>query len=222
MPTVLLIHGGLWEDTDADWFWRRTGVISGLEGAGFAVVAPNRLRRASNWADEARHIATAMASGSSTACDAPAMVVGGSFGCAVAVRLALDFPGLVRRLLLAWPACVGDQFVAIRARADLARLGARPGVLDALLGSGTLPSATDAELGTLAIPVGVLPAVPPNPVHPRGAAAALLRLLPSAKELPGCPEAPRPEFGAHLESFLATVGAFAEQGLSACLNLSHD
>ncbi|MGD0706181.1 MAG: hypothetical protein ABSA02_40655 [Trebonia sp.] len=27
MPSVLLIHGGLWENTGADWFWRRTGVV---------------------------------------------------------------------------------------------------------------------------------------------------------------------------------------------------
>jgi hypothetical protein len=34
MPSVLLIHGGLWEDTGADRFWRRTGVIDGLTGRG--------------------------------------------------------------------------------------------------------------------------------------------------------------------------------------------
>jgi hypothetical protein len=38
---------------------------------------------------------------------------------------------------------------------------------------------------------------------------ALLRLLPSATELPGCPEAPRPEFTPHLESFPASVAGFA-------------
>lgn len=216
MPTLLLIHGGLWEDTDAAWFWRRPGVVSGLEERGFTVVVPNRLRRASSWADEARHIAAALP-------DSPVCVVGGSFGCSVAARLALDFPGRAARLLLAWPAAVGDQFVAIRARADLARLGARPSVLDALLGSSTLPGVSDAELRTLTLPVGVMPSVPPNPVHPRGTVDALLRLLPSAVEvLPGCPEAPRPEFASHLESFLATVGAFAGLRLSTCLNLCHD
>ena len=30
MATLLLIHGGLWEDTDAEWFWRRPGIIVGL------------------------------------------------------------------------------------------------------------------------------------------------------------------------------------------------
>jgi hypothetical protein len=45
MPMLLLIHSGLWEDIDADWFWRRTGIVTGLEGLGFTVVAPDRLRR---------------------------------------------------------------------------------------------------------------------------------------------------------------------------------
>jgi pimeloyl-ACP methyl ester carboxylesterase len=206
--TLLLIHGGLWEDTDADWFWRRTGIVSGLKRLGFDVVAPDRQRRAASWTDEARHVAARLTG--SSLLGAPVTVIGGSFGCSVAVRLALDFPGLVRRLLLAWPAAVGDQFIATRVRADLARLGARAGVLDALLSSSTLPGATDTELGSLSIRVGLLPAVPPNPIHPRGTVDALLRLLPSAVELPGCPEAPRPEFPPHLEAFLGTVAAFAD------------
>ena len=206
--TLLLIHGGLWEDTGADWFWRRTGVVSGLERLGFDVVAPDRQRRASSWTDEARHVAARLSG--SCLLGAPVTVVGGSFGCAVAVRLALDFPGLARRLLLAWPAAVGDQFTASRVRADLARRGAQAGVVDALLGSSTLPGASDAELGSLTVPVAVLPSAPPNPVHSRGTVDALLRLLPSAVEVPGCPEAPRPEFAPHLESFLDTVAAFAD------------
>ncbi len=204
MGGVLLIHGGLWEDIGADWFWRRPGVVCGLEGLGVTVAAPDRLRRAASWTDEARHLASVVP-GSAL----PATVVGGSFGCSVAVRLALDFPSAVRQVLLAWPAAVSDQFAATRVRAGLARLGARPSAIDALVGTCTLPSATDADLATLTMRVGVLPSVPATPFHPRSTVDALLRLLPSAVELPGCPEAPRPEFAPHLESFVATVAAFA-------------
>jgi pimeloyl-ACP methyl ester carboxylesterase len=208
MATVLLIHGGLWEDMDADRFWRRPGIVAGLSDRGYRVLAPDRLRRAPNWADETAHVASI----SGIAAGEPATVVGGSFGCAVAVRLALSFPGLVRRVVLAWPAAVSDQFVAIRVRADLSRLGARARVLDALLGSGgVLPGVSDAELGGLSLPLGVLPSVPPNPVHARGTVDRLLRLLPAAVELPGCPEAPRPDFPPYLESFLSTIVSFAEQ-----------
>src|ERR1700677_2823694 len=81
MPSVLLIHGGLWEDAGADWFWRRTGVIDGLAARGFTVIAPDRLRRAPSWTAEASHIASAP-----DLPDEPLTVVGGSFGCAVAAR----------------------------------------------------------------------------------------------------------------------------------------
>ena len=203
MPTLLLIHGGLWEDIGADWFWRRPGVVAGFERLGFTVVAPDRLRRPGSWAADAEHVLAAVPGGE------PVTVVGGSFGCSVAVRLALDSPGRVSRIVLAWPGSLSDQFAAIRMRASLARLGAPTRVLNALLGSETLPSATDAELAAVAVPVGVIPAVPPDPFHPRGTVDSLLRLLPSATELPGCPEAPRPEFPPHLESFLASVAGFA-------------
>jgi pimeloyl-ACP methyl ester carboxylesterase len=207
MPTLLLIHGGLWEDINADWFWRRSGIVAGLERLGFTVVAPDRLRRPASWTADAERVAAAWrqeASGGE-----PVTVVGGSFGCSVAVRLALDSPGLVGRMVLAWPASLGDQFTAIRVRSGLARLGAPPRVLDALLGTETLPGATDAELGTIGVPVAVVPPAPPDPLHPRATVDALLRLLPAAVELPGCPPPPRPEFPSHLETFLTTVSGFA-------------
>jgi hypothetical protein len=90
-----------------------------------------------------------------------------------------------------------------------AGLGAPPTVIDALLAGGTLRGLTDAELATLTMPVGVLPSSPSNPPHQRQTVDALLRLLPQAEELPGCPEPPRPEFPPHLSTFLRAVTAFA-------------
>ena len=203
MTALLLIHGGLWEDIGAGWFWGRPGIVAGFERLGYTVVAPDRLRRPASWAADAEHVLAAVPGGS------PVVVVGGSFGCSVAVQLALDSPDRVSRMVLAWPAALSDQFALIRMRASLARLGAPAPVLNALLGGETLPSATDAELRAIAVPVGVVPALPPDPFHPRATVESLLRLLPSAAELPGCPEAPRPEFPAHLESFLDSVAGFA-------------
>jgi pimeloyl-ACP methyl ester carboxylesterase len=200
---VLLIHGGLWEDTGADFFWRRTGIIDGLSERGLDVIAPERLRRATDWPAEARHIAGA------TGDERGLTVVGGSFGCAAAVRLALDFPLVVGRLVLAWPAALADQFTTIRMRAGLSRQGAHGATLDALLGDTTLPGASDDELADLSIPVGIVPAVPPDPLHVRSTVDALLRLLPLASELPGCPEAPRPEFPPYREAFLDAVTTFS-------------
>lgn len=210
MPTLLLIHGGLWEDIGADDFWRRPGIVAGFERRGFTVVAPDRLRRPPSWTADAEHVLAAVPREAREAREAgPLTVVAGSFGCAVAARLALSSPGLVGRMVLAWPASVSDQFTATRIRASLARLGAPAAVLDALVGTATLPSLTDAELAAISIPAGVIPAVPPGPLHPRATVDALLRVLPSAAELPGCPEAPRPEFPPHLEAFLAAVAGFA-------------
>jgi hypothetical protein len=62
----------------------------------------------------------------------------GSNGCSVAARLALDFPGTVIRLLLAWPATVGDPAIDSRERTRLTGLGASPHVVGALLAGQTL------------------------------------------------------------------------------------
>lgn len=103
MPTLLLIHGGLWEDIGADWFWRRPGILAGFQRLGFTVVAPDRLRRPASWAADGEHVLATVPRG-------PVTEMGGSFGCSVAVRLALDSPGRVSRIVLAWPASLSDQF----------------------------------------------------------------------------------------------------------------
>jgi pimeloyl-ACP methyl ester carboxylesterase len=203
MANLVLVHGGLWEEgMDAARFWRQPGIAAGLARRGFDVSAPDRLYQAPGWTTEARHLAQASP-------DAPVTVLAGSNGCSAAARLAVDFPGTVIRLLLAWPATAGDPAIDIKERAHLTRLGTPPEVIDALLAGQTLRGLTDRELASLTMPVGVLRSVPANPFHQQHTADTLLRLLPQAAELPGCPEPPRPEFPPYLEPFLDTVAAFA-------------
>ena len=202
MATLLLIHGGLWDDMDAGRFWDAPGIIAGLRRHGLEVIAPDRLRQAPAWTAEAAHLVPAPAG-------PPVTVLAGSNGCSAAARLAVDFPGLVARLLLAWPATAGDPAVDTRDRTRLAGRGAPSKAISALLAGETLRGLTDAELASLTIPVGVLPSVPANPFHQRRTADALLRLLPRAEELPGCPEPPSREFPPCRPAFLATVTAFA-------------
>ena len=167
MTTLLLVHGGLWEAAmDADRFWRRPGIVAGLEKQGFDVLAPDRQHQ--------------------------------------------DFPGAVAALLLAWPATAQDPAVDAHDRRHLAELGASDGVISALLGGQTLRGLTDEELAGLAIPVGVVPSAIANTFHQRRSVDGLLRLVPGAVGLPGCPESPRPEFPPYLESFVTAVAAFAE------------
>jgi hypothetical protein len=228
MTTVMLVHGGLWEDMDAERFWHRPGIVAGLERAGLAVVAPDRPHRPPDWASEAAHLSAALPA-------EPVTVVAGSNGCSAAVRLALAEPARVQRLVLAWPATAGDPDVDGRTRAGLAELGAAPATVEALLGrveapgstgedQPTLRGVTEAELSSLAQPlalnrsgparpvsgrpIAILPSVPANPAHQRRTVDALLARLPHAVELPGCPESPRPDFPPHLEAFLRAVVGF--------------
>jgi pimeloyl-ACP methyl ester carboxylesterase len=175
---LVLVHGGLWEDMDAERFWVRPGVVDGLAGAGVEVLAPDRLRRPDSWAAEVRHLRALLPDRSVT-------VVAGSNGCSVAARLAVDHPDRVARLVLAWPATAGDPQVDAWAR--------QQGAPEAMLAGETLRGLTDTELAGLSLPVAVLPASG-SPFHQRRTVDALLRLIPGAVELPGSPEPPRPEF----------------------------
>ncbi|MCP2163863.1 alpha/beta fold hydrolase [Goodfellowiella coeruleoviolacea] len=202
--TVLLIHGGLWEPgMDANRFWTVPGITAGIERAGFSVLAPNRLHQPPNWDAEVEHLAGMLPA-------RPVVVVAGSNGCSVAIRLALTRPRQVARLLLGWPATAGDARVDSHTRASLSTLGASPGTVHALLAGQTVRGVTDTELATLSTPVAVLPAVPANAFHQRHTVDALRRLLPHSVELPGCPEPPRRDFQLHLDRFLAAVTAFAD------------
>ena len=53
---VVLVHGGLWEDMDAERFWVRPGVVAAQEARGVPVLAPDRLPHPRSWADEVAHL----------------------------------------------------------------------------------------------------------------------------------------------------------------------
>jgi len=174
---MVLVHGGLWEDMDAERFWVRPGVVAGLAGAGVEVVALDRLPRPDSWAAEVQHLLSVLPA-------PPSTVVAGSNGCSVAARLAVEHPHRVERLMLAWPATAGDPRVDEWSR--------RQGVPDSMLAGETLRGVTDAELAGLRMPVAILPA--DNLFHQRRTSDALLRILDGSVELSGCPEPPRPDF----------------------------
>jgi pimeloyl-ACP methyl ester carboxylesterase len=181
----LLVHGGLWGDEDAEFFWHRPGITTGLAERGGEVVAPDRLRRAESWAVEADWLAE-HAGG-------PAVVVAGSYGCSAAARLAVERPDIVRRLVLAWPGTANDPDVDAFTREALADRGASEQVIDALLGGETLRGVADDQLSALGMPVAVVPAVPEDRMHQRRTVDALEDVT-GAVELDGCPLPPRPEF----------------------------
>jgi pimeloyl-ACP methyl ester carboxylesterase len=185
---------------DADRFWGQPGIAAGLQKRGFDVLTPDRPHQAPDWTAEASHLASALPG-------RPVTVLAGSNGCSAATRLALDFPGAVAALLLAWPATAKDPAVDAHDRLRLAELGAPDGVIGALLEGQTLRGLTNEELAGLPMPVGVIPSALANAFHQRHGSDSLLRLVPGAVELP---ESPRPEFPPYLESFVNAVAAFAE------------
>lgn len=183
---VLLIHGGLWDGMDASRFWHTPGVVADLESCGLSVLAPDRLPRATTWEAEVAHAEPWLSE--------PVAIVAGSNGCTLGVKLALTYPTLVSRLLLAWPATPLPA----------------SSIPDELLEGETLRGLRDADLASLRLPVGILRAVPENPMHAWKTADALLGLIPGAVELPGCTEPPRPTFAADLPGFVRTVADFVE------------
>lgn len=187
--THVLIHGGLWEDMDAERFWERPGVVAGLAGRGIEVVAPDRAVRARSWAAEVEHLRPLLPAG-------PVTLVGGSNGCSVAARIAVEEPGRVDRLVLAWPATAHDPRVDAWTRDQ--------GVPAGMLAGDTLRGLSDAELAGLPMPVAVVPALG-GPFHQRRTVDALLALIPGATELPGTPESPRPDFPPYRDRFVAAL-----------------
>ena len=184
---IVLVHGGLWEDMDASRFWVEPGVVGALAGRGVEVVAPDRMVRARSWAEEVSHLLGLLP-------DGPVTLVGGSNGCSVVTRIAIEEPARVERLVLAWPATAHDPKV------DAWTL--EQGVPAGMLAGDTLRGVADAELAGLRVPVAVVPALG-GPFHQRRTVDALLALIPGATELPGTPESPRPDFPPYLDSFVA-------------------
>lgn len=191
MPTIVLIHGGLGPELDADRFWVRPGVVRGLEGYGFRVHAPDRPHHARSWEAETAELLPGLPSG-------PLVLAGGSNGCTVAVRLALALGSRVSRLALCWPATAGDPAVDALMPAELAPL---------LVGEA-LRGVTDAELATLTMPVGVLPPAPPDRFHQRSTVDLLLERVPGARELPAGPVPLAPTFPSLVDGFVASLVDF--------------
>src|SRR5690606_27832019 len=106
--------------------------------------------------------------------------VAGSNGCSAAVRLAIDHPRLVTRLVLCWPATADDSDVEDRMRALMQAQDVPGEVIDVLLAGETLRGATDKEFAALPMPVAIVPALARNPVHQRRTVDALAALIPGA------------------------------------------
>jgi pimeloyl-ACP methyl ester carboxylesterase len=186
---VLLIHGGLFEAIGPEEFWHEPGIITGLEIAGFQVVAPRRVIVPSSWSDEVEHLLASIPSLPSRW-----SLVAGSNGCSVAVRMAIDHAELVARLVLCSPVTAGDPEVDKLEQAPVE-----------MLRGETLRGVSDAELARMSVPVTIIPSHPPNKYHQAATVHRLLFLIPGAVSARAFPESPRTDFGEQRGEFVETL-----------------
>jgi pimeloyl-ACP methyl ester carboxylesterase len=190
---VVLIHGGLFESIGPEEFWHEPGIVRGLEAAGHVVIAPARLKAPSSWTQEVDHLY-----GSLPLDDRERgrrwPVVAASNGCSVALRMVWEHPDLVDRLVLCWPATAGDREV-----------DRQQGAAGEMLCGETIRGMFDSELSEITIPVAIIPSAPPNVYHQSKTVVRLHTLIPRVQVTRGFPESPHPDFGPHLDDFVATV-----------------
>jgi pimeloyl-ACP methyl ester carboxylesterase len=185
---VLLIHGGLGEDIGADRFWIKPGIVGALESVGARVIAPDRNTTPSTWTEAANEMAAFIRE--------PAVVIAGSNGASVALRLAIDRPELVSKLVLLWPATAGDRIVD----------DALPSTVAHLLAGDTVRGVTDDELQSIRIPVAVMATDPENQVHQYRTVDRLVELIPGAIRITErFPEAPHPDYASRQDHFITVL-----------------
>ena len=194
---IALIHGGLYEGMTPQRFWEAPGITHGLRALGHEVFAPTRLERPLSWHEEAAHLAS-LVPGS------PALVAG-SNGCVASLRTAIAYPGLVSRLVLCWPPEGGLAEPGPEMRARFEARGVPRSAWPALVGGESLRGCRDDELRALAIPLAIIPSVPPNAYHPRSTVEKLALLIPGVVIGRGFTESPRPEFAGQKDAFVAEV-----------------
>jgi pimeloyl-ACP methyl ester carboxylesterase len=186
--TVLLIHGGLGEDIGADRFWVQPGIVGALESIGANVIAPDRNTTPSTWSEAADEMAAFLSE--------PVVVIAGSNGASVGLRLAIDRPELVSKLVLLWPATAGDQRVDDALHPTVAHL----------LAGDTVRGVTDDELHSILVPVAVMATDPENQVHQYRTVDRLVGLIPGAVQITErFPESPRPDYAPRHDDFITVL-----------------
>lgn len=199
---LVLVHGGLYEDVDAAGFWGRTGIGAGLRAAGFGVHAPARPTAPRSWEEERDALLMAISSRTRD----PVAVVAASNGCSAALRAAIDMPGVVRSLVLCWPATAGDQAIDASVRERIIPV-AGGATADRLLSGQTIRGVLDDELEHIGIPVAIVPSDAEDPLHQRSTVQGLYRRLPQVTVLEPAPPALRSNFRHYRARFIANLAA---------------
>jgi hypothetical protein len=198
--SVVLVHGGLYEDVDPATFWGKTGIGSGLRAAGYSVIAPIRPQRPRSWEAERDALVVAVTSATTP----PVAIVAASNGCSVALRALADVPELAAHLVLCWPATAGIPEYDAAVRQRVLDVAGTP-TADRLLAGETIRGLLDEELETIATPVTIVPSEAHDPFHTRETVDQLVRCLPSVRVLEPVPPALWSEFRHYRSRFVAML-----------------
>ncbi len=204
MLPVVLVHGGLYEGMTPNEYWADTGVLGELRAKHLKILAPRRPVQPRSWDEECQSLIDAI---DAAGYDQVALV-GASNGCSAAARLALENPERVARLMFAWPATVGDPVVDELLSIIIADEADQDAATELLSGE-TLRGVSDAELGSLDLPVVVFPSLIENQVHQRQTLMGILANVKDSFLVPGTPEPPDDQFPEHRDTFVTMVAEFA-------------
>lgn len=199
---VVLVTGGLYDGHTPGHGWDGPGVSAALRALGWPVHTPRRAHQPRSWGDETSALAAAAqeAGGGD-----PVALVAASNGCSAALRVAVDHPELVDRLVLCWPATGDDAEVDRRERRRLEAGGADDAVVTTLLDGELVRGLRPDELRSVDVTVVLVPAEPDDDDHQRRTVAELRRLLPRAVIGLGTPTPRHPSFGHHLAPLVALL-----------------
>ncbi len=201
---IVLVHGGLYEGMTAKEFWEASGVLGELRGNHLDHLAPDRPAKPSSWDEEANALLTAV---TEAGYDNVALVAA-SNGCSAAVRFALANPDRVERLMLAWPATNGDSVIDEVMKVIITE-DADAETAAAILSGETLRGVTDAELGSLDLPVVVYPPLVENQAHQRSTLMSILATVPGSFMAGGGPDPTDADFADSLDGFITMVTEFS-------------
>ncbi len=197
---LLLVHGGLYDDMTAVVFWTISGVTPALDRHIVSYEARDRPDAPADWIDEADALVEIIESKGWE----QVAIVAASNGCSAALRLAVDRPDLVGRLVLAWPATAGDVVSDTLARAQIDELGP-DGAADALLAGETVRGLTDAEIASIGVDTVIWPSVPENQFHQATTVTSLVGLLRRPLLMGGSPDPTHTSFEGFREALVSML-----------------
>ncbi len=181
-------------------FWTASGVTPALDHHRVSHAAENRPDAPASWNEEASALADIVqANGWSQAA-----VVAASNGCSAALRLAIDRPDLVARLVLAWPATAAEIVSDTLARTQIDELGPA-GASDALLAGATIRGVSDAEIASIDVDTVIWPSMPENQLHQGSTVTALVGLLQRPLLMGGSPDPGHKQFPGFLDAFVSML-----------------